>query len=248
MINFAASMNPLNEKTQQNIYPIESLYSQVLNSESNIQSQAYTNEKVDKMTAELLSTQELDDHSKIRKILDLYSSLLRMRNKNLSEATYVGLIELFMKNGYLNHASYFLCQMDRLKLKIPRTLLDLFLDYSINNKIFEKKEEITFKNTSYENDKKNNITTTTGNNKYDQYDPQTDPDYAYYFRRRNQYKQRNDIEEIFSQLKVDAKPFYPKKVEDEQFDKLKSKLSEVDPSKVKEFVPKNYKVVKKEDN
>jgi len=64
-----------------------------------------------------------------------------MKNKNLSESTYVGLVELFMKSGYLNHASYFLCQMDRLKMKIPRNLLDLFLDYSIHNKIFEEKKK-----------------------------------------------------------------------------------------------------------
>lgn len=52
MINFAASINQ-NEKNQ-NIYPIESLYSQVLNSESNAQSQQYTNEKIDNLLADLL--------------------------------------------------------------------------------------------------------------------------------------------------------------------------------------------------
>ena len=45
--------------------------------------------------------------------------------------------------------------MDRLKMQIPRSLLDLFLDYSVNNKLFDKKlkEEITFKNDDYDNDK-----------------------------------------------------------------------------------------------
>lgn len=180
----------------------------------------------------------------------MYSQLLKMKNKNLSQATYVGLVEVFMKNGYLNHASYFLCQMDRLKMQIPRTLLDLFLDYSINNKIFENKEEITFKNTNYDVDKnlsKNLLNEQTKFNKYDEYNPQNDPEYAYYFSRRNHYKQRNDIQAIFTSLKLDAKPFFPKSVEDEQLDKLKIKLSEIDPSKVKEFVPKNFKVVKKEE-
>jgi len=177
-----------------------------------------------------------------------------MKNKNLSESTYVGLVELFMKSGYLNHASYFLCQMDRLKMKIPRNLLDLFLDYSIHNKIFEEKEEITFKNTNYDNDKKDKNaqggkTNFDQNfNKYDEYDPKEDPDYAYYFSKRNHYKQRNDIKTIFSNLKLDAKPFYPKNVDNEQFDKIKSKLSEIDPKNVKEFVPKNFKVnIKKEE-
>jgi len=52
MINFAASINQ-NEKNR-NIYPIESLYSQVLNSESNTQSLIYTNEKLDNVLADLL--------------------------------------------------------------------------------------------------------------------------------------------------------------------------------------------------
>ena len=191
----------------------------------------------------------MDDTSKIKKILDLYTKLLGMKNKNLSETTYIGLVELFMKNGYLSHASYFLCQMDRLKIKIPRSLLDLFLDYSINNKIFERKEEITFKNNNYDYDKTNNKAANDPNfNKFDQYAFQEDPSFAHYFKRRTQHRSKKDIQEIFTKLKVDAKPFFPKSVEDEQFDKLKTKLSEIDPSKVKEFVPKSYRVVKKEEN
>lgn len=83
-------------------------------------------------------------------------------------------------------------------------------------------------------------------NKYDGYDLQEDAGYAYYFKRRNHNKQREDIQAIFSKLKVDAKPFFPKNVEEEQFDKIKTKLAEIDTSKVKEFIPKNYRVVKKE--
>lgn len=241
MINFAASIN----QNDKELYPIESLYSQVVNSGSTSQPNN-TNEKIDSSITDLLKSLELDDITKINKILDLYANLLRMKNKNLSEATYVGLVELFMKNGYLNHASYFLCQMDRLKLKIPRSLLDLFLDYSINNQIFDKKEEVTFKNTNYESDKNNNKAN-EGFNKYDQYDLKSDPDYAYYFSRRNHYKQRSDIQAIFSNLKLDAKPFYPKSIDNEEFDKIKTKLSEIDPKKVKEFIPKNYRVVRKED-
>ena len=49
------------------------------------------------------------------------------------------------------------------------------------------------------------------------------------------------MQEVFSNLKLDAKPFYPKTVEEEQVDKLKQKLNEIDQSKIKEYVPKNRK-------
>jgi len=202
----------------------------------------------------------MDEDTKMDKVLDIWGQLLRTKNKNVSESTYVGLVELFMRNGLLSHASYFLCQMDRLELKIPRSLLDLFLDYSINNQLFDKKEEITFKNNNYENDKKNNRTSNTRNNesqggqnsgqswnKYDDYDPKNDPDYAYYFSKRNHYKQRGDIQNLFSNLKVDAKPFYPKEVEDKQFSAIKTKLSGIDPKTIKPYIPKNYQVNKKDD-
>ncbi len=52
MINFAAEINQSDKN--QNLYPIESLYSQVLNSETNGQSNIYTNEKIDNSIAELL--------------------------------------------------------------------------------------------------------------------------------------------------------------------------------------------------
>ena len=47
------------------------------------------------------------------------------------------------------------------------------------------------------------------------------------------------MKKIFSKLKIEAEPFFPKS------DK-KSKLADIDISKVKEFYPKNYKVVSKE--
>ncbi len=190
----------------------------------------------------------MDEQSKIKKLLDCYSQLLKTKNKNLNQTTYVGLVEIFMKNGYLNHASYFLCQMDRLKMDIPRSLLDLFLDYSVNNKIFEAtKEEITFKNTDYEDDKKMNKKHDNKFNKYDDANIESD-EYAYYFRRRNHYKKRQDMQKLISSLKTDAKPFYPKKIEEQHLDTIRTKLSEIDPSKVKEYIPKTYKVVKKEES
>lgn len=52
MINYAAEINK-NEKNT-NMYPIESLYTQVLNSETNGQSQFYTNDKIDTSISDLL--------------------------------------------------------------------------------------------------------------------------------------------------------------------------------------------------
>lgn len=177
--------------------------------------------------------------------MDLYKQLIKQKTKVLSEKTYTGLVELFMSNGFLDYASYFLCQMDKQKMKIPRNLLDLFLEYSVKNKIFERAEKEDFAIKQFENDKKNN--NTDNYNKYDQYDPQNDPDYAYYFTKRNLYKKRKDMKSLFSSLKVESKPFFPKCMETENnnFDKIKMKLNDIDPTKVKEFIPKSYKIGKK---
>jgi len=171
--------------------------------------------------------------------MELYKQLIKLKSKVLSESTYTGLVELFMTNGYLEHASYFLCQMDRQKMKIPRNVLDLFLEYSVKNKVFEKAETEDFNAIpNYEPKKQDSL------NKFDQYEPQNDPDYVYYFSKRNLYKKRKDMKSLFSRLKVDAKPFFPKNLEG-NLERMKSKLSEIDPSKVKEFIPKSYKIEKK---
>lgn len=244
MINFAASINQKDQKNV-NIFPIESLYHQALTDKSLEKNQVkYTNEKLDRSISNCLQNQSLSEGAKINRILNLYSQLLRMKNKNLNAATYIGLVELFIKNGYLNHASYFLCQMDRLKMNIPRSLLDLFLDYSISNGLFEhtkEKEEIKMMNNQYDLDVLNNKIDNGNFNKYDTYEPRSEPEYDYYFSRKNNYKSRKDMQEVFSNLKLDAKPFYPKTVEEEQVDKLKQKLNEIDQSKIKEYVPKNRK-------
>lgn len=177
--------------------------------------------------------------------MELYKQLIKLKSKVLSESTYTGLVELFMSNGYLEHASYFLCQMDRQRLKIPRNLLDLFLEFSVKNKVFETAETQDLINTipNYEPQKKQKIETL---NKFDQYEPENDPDYVYYFSKRNLYKKRKDMSSLISVLKVDAKPFFPKAaVDNSSVERMKSKLSEIDPSKVKEFIPKSYKIEKK---
>jgi pentatricopeptide repeat protein len=182
----------------------------------------------------------LDPTSKITKIMELYKLLIKLKSKVLSERTYTGLVELFMSNGYLEHASYFLCQMDRQKLKIPRNLLDLFLEFSVKNRVFES-AEIQDLNAIPNHEPKAKPETL---NKFDQYEPQNDPDYVYYFSKRNLYKKRKDMNNLLSGLKVDAKPFFPRSV-DSNVEKMKSKLSEIDHSKVKEFIPKSYKIEKK---
>jgi len=137
--------------------------------------------------------------------------------------------------------------MDRNKIKIPRNLLDLFLEYSIQNKIFEKAEK---HRTQYRDDYQDNYNNGNYNkkqefnpfyNKYDDYDPQNDADYAYYFSKKNISKQRKDIDNIFSSLKIDSKPFFPKSLE------TKTSLKDIDPKTIKEFIPKGYKIEKKED-
>jgi len=158
-------------------------------------------------------------------------------------------VELLILNGYFDHASYFLCQMDKHKTKIPRILLDMFLEYSIQNKIFSTEEK---KRTHYRNEfgdehknQNHNHNKKQGynpfHNKYDQYDPQSDADYAYYFSKKNLSKQRKDINNLFSSLKIDSKPFFPKNLE------IKSPLADIDPKNIKEFIPKGYKIEKKEE-
>jgi hypothetical protein len=194
----------------------------------------------------------MDEIEKINTILEKYSHLIKSKNKNLSESTYVGIVELFIKNGLLNHASYFLCQMDRLKYQIPRNLLDLFLDYSVSNKVFESKNEDQTNNNNkfdYNNKNKKNNYNNQNFNKFDDYGTIQDPDYEYFFNKRVNYKNRNDLQNVFHKLNTDSQPYFPKKVEEEQhFEKIRAKLSEIDTSNIKEFIPKNYKVEVKDDN
>lgn len=183
-------------------------------------------------------SQFLGSFLKIKNIMELYKKVIKNKNKTLSESTYTGLVQLFMTNGYLDHASYFLCQMDRLKMKIPRELLDLFLDYSVKTKIFENADnDETIKKVA---EKKVDY------NKYDQYDLQSDPDYAYYFSKRNLYKKRKDMKNLITNMKVESKPFFPKSMENQSnLERIKQKLSDLDPSTIKEFIPKSYKIEKK---
>lgn len=130
-----------------------------------------------------------------------------------------------------------LCQMDKHKIKIPRNLLDLFLDYSIQNKVFDNPEKFNKKNNNNAPENKKELTKF---NKYDEYDNQGDADYAYYFSKKNNSKQRN-ISGLISNLKINSTPFYPKSIES------KSLLKDIDPAKIKEFIPKGFVINKKQE-
>lgn len=185
----------------------------------------------------------MDKEAKIKTVLGLFRQLVKLKNKKLTEASYTGLVDFFIVNGYFDHASFLLCQMDRHKVNIPRNLLDLFLEYSLQHKIFEKDEKPKG-NTKHEKKEENHQNKQQDNNpfynKYDQYHPQNDPDYAYYFSKKNISKQRKDINKLFSTLKIDSKPFFPKGLEN------KKNISDIDPKTIKEYIPKTYQIEKKD--
>ena len=188
-----------------------------------------TNEDLDQSINEIL-TNSISDNSKINQILNQKGDLLKKKYNNLAESTYLELVQLFIRNGYLNHASFFLCQMDKLKIKIPRRILDLFLESNVSNNAFDKSKGQQKKLS----------------NKFD--DTKIDnQDFNTYNLLRNNFSKREDLQGLFTKLKVDAKPYIPKesKTVDKEDDAFEKKFSGIDPSKVKEFVPKNYKVVKK---
>jgi len=151
--------------------------------------------------------------------------------------------------------------MDKSNIKIPRNLLDLFVDYCTTHKIYEQinsndkggKSKVVTNSNNFNNNKRfdNN---NSNYNKFDKYDDLEDPAFALYLNRRNNLSNKNIniINELFK-LNVDAKPFYPKKEEvtskevDDGFELIRSKLSEIDPNNIKEYVPKNFKVVRKEN-
>lgn len=122
-------------------HPVESIYSTVSKTNYNFQ----VNNELDESINKLLKSEEGE---KNKKILELYAQLLNSDKNQLNDKTYLYLVEFFIKylilrirNGQLNYASYFLCQIDKLEIKIPRYILDLFLDSSIAQKVFEKPEE-----------------------------------------------------------------------------------------------------------
>ena len=131
--------------------------------------------------------------------------------------------------------------MDKNKVKIPRSLLDLFLDYSIQNKIFDNPEKFQKNKNSNEQKNYDNKKDKIKYNKYDDYEIQEDADYAYYFSKKNNSRQRNITGLISSTLKINSTPFYPKSIES------KTLLKNIDPSKVKEFIPKGFVIAKKDE-
>lgn len=123
--------------------------------------------------------------------------------------------------------------MDKYKIKIPRNLLDLFLDYSIENKIFDNSEKL-------QKNKNSDFKKASQTNKFDEFETHGDEDYAYYFSKKNNSRQRN-ISGLLSNLKINSTPFFPKSIES------KTLLKDIDPTKIKEFIPKGYVIAKKDE-
>ena len=130
--------------------------------------------------------------------------------------------------------------MDKLKLKIPRNLLDLFVNYCTNNKIYEK--------INSNKGDKNQFVKNNGFNKYDQCVGNDDPAFAIYLSRRHNYELKN-LYSVFYKFNLDAEPYYPKieKDEDDGFEIIKTKLADIDPNNIKEYIPKNYRIEKNEN-
>jgi hypothetical protein len=148
--------------------------------------------------------------------------------------------------------------MDKSNIKIPRNLLDLFVDYCTTHKIYEQINSNDkggkSKGVANANNFNYNKKFDSNYNKFDKYDDSEDPAFALYLKRRNNFSNKNiNIINEFFKLNVDAKPFYPKKEEviskevDDGFELIRSKLSEIDPNNIKEYVPKNFKIVRKEN-
>ena len=125
--------------------------------------------------------------------------------------------------------------MDRLKYKIPRKLLDQFVDYSITRKLFEKEIDLENKNNHLFN-------------KFDKFDPTVDPELEFYLKRRQHYRERNDMLQIFSKLNPNANPFVSKRYTSNNAKVVTPLKDIVDPHNIKEYVPKNYTVVKKDSH
>ena len=49
------------------------------------------------------------------------------------------------------------------------------------------------------------------------------------------------MDSVLSDLKLDAKPFFPKKHDEDFVGELKQKLSELDTANIKEYIPKKRK-------
>lgn len=78
---------------------------------------------------------------------------------------------------------------------------------------------------------------------YNKFDACDDPDFSY-FRSKLEMFRKKDLKQVNEVcLKVNAKPFYPKTVQEV----TKDLFNKVDINNIKEFYPKNYKVVKKEN-
>lgn len=139
----------------------------------------------------------------------MYSSLNKMKDKGLPSSTYFRIIDLCLKNNDLNYASFFMCQIDKLKLNLPRNLLDKYLELSI----CKDEDEVTNKNNniSINNESKINSDIINKDN----------------ISSKNRI---NIIADNHNKLKVSSKPYVPKKTED--FVTIDNKLNKYSSNKI----------------
>lgn len=198
--------------------------------------------------------------AKANNVLSYLSKADKNKNYNLREQTYIGLVELFLRCGKFEAASFFLSRMDYRKISIPRKLLDKFLDYSIDHRVFEKdQEKVLFEPKPF------NRKYSPNSNKFDNYGPKN-PEYEYYIKQKNRYHDRvSDLNTIYNKFKKDhitlninAGPYIPKRIQEKNSNEItkntlntnlnidkevNKKISLVDPSKVTPYVPKNFRVI-----
>lgn len=146
-----------------------------------------------------------------------------------------------------------------LKFKIPRRILDLFLDCSLTIKAFEKGREELFFDTDDPAKNKiesvvNNHTTNFKWSKNLENTVESNPELAYYYNNRGNFKNKIDeIKKQYTKLKLDSKPFVPKgsmNISQTTCDIDKSDGGENLFAKkvIKEYTPRNYRLIKLVDS
>lgn len=178
---------------------------------------------------------------------------MQTKTRTLNQITYIGVIELCFKCASLDQASYFLSQMDRLKLSIPRALLDMFLECSLTLKAFERsREELLF---DTDDPYKNNMESVVNQRsimKLEEFNirPESNPELSYYYNSKGNYKSRiAELKKEYTKLKLDCKPFIPKgsNITQTTCDQERSERGEntLIYHQMREYEPKNYKLIKK---
>lgn len=140
------------------------------------------------------------------------------------------------------------------------SLEENYFDYDVESeqvrqkKIKENKEKYYSNNDNYNYNHSSN-TDPHNSSIYNKFDAFDDPDYSYFRGKLEMFKKKDKskINEAYkSFLSIDAEPYYPKESSNNNDNKennnFKEILNKIDLNNVKEYVPKNYKLVKKDKN